>query len=398
MFHKEITDYTIECRRKIHRYAELSGKELKTNIFICEEMKKLNLELYNVGKNSIIAILRTGKKGPNILLRADMDALPIEETDNNLMQKRVCQSENPGCFHACGHDAHVAMLLAAMKILAQKKEQLTGNIYACFESGEETGVDIKEIVKALEEFQIDVCWGIHVNSELKAGQININEGPRMAGVVLLDITIVGKGGHGSRPDLSFNPVFCAAAILNNLSAIWTNQMDPNEMVSLGITQIVGGNSCNIFPETAKMSGTIRFFNKTAGEKAVQIMKKVMHHTAEMNGCNIIYNADLEDMWMPVANDAKLSELIRKKLSEEMPPNTVVSCSPICGSETFSHISQKYPGVYAFLGVKNENYGSGAPVHNQYFDIDESALDIGVKATIEYVYEVQKEFHKNSGRI
>ena len=190
-----------------------------------------------------------------------MDALPIPEAGENLAQKRTCISENKGTYHACGHDAHTAMLLGTLRILADNREKLTGVVYACFESGEETGYGVGDMIEALKQFRIDTCFALHVYSELESGRICVEPGARMAGTSVIDLLIKGRGGHGSRPDLAANPVFCAAAMLNNLAAAWPNRLDPYEMVTLGITRIQGGESCNIIPETARVGGTLRFFKE-----------------------------------------------------------------------------------------------------------------------------------------
>lgn len=391
---KEINKYTIWCRRAVHRFAETGGKEIRTSAFIRQELEKMGLSVHAVGETGLLAVLDTGREGPHVLLRADMDALPVQESPENLVHKRTCISENEGFCHACGHDAHVAMLLGAMKGLAIKKEELTGIVYACFEAGEENGCGVRDMIHALEKLRIDTCWAIHVYNELESGKICVDAGARMAGISLIDMTVEGRGGHGSRPDLAANPVFCAAFILNNLAAAWPNQIDPGEMVTLGITQIQGGESCNVIPETARIGGTLRFFSEEAGERAIAVVRKIAESTALMNDCKVVFNVEPEDAWNPVVSDPEYAGLAGKRLSSLLPKGAVVSCRPWCASETFSHYTKRYPGVFAYLGIKNESYGSGAPHHNMYFDVDEDALVIGVMATLAYVDEIQSTFDRD----
>jgi len=388
---KEKRDYVIECRRTVHRYAELGGEERKTSRFIRQELEGYGLRFLNVGDTGLIAALDTGKEGPHILLRADMDALPIQEAGENLAQKRNCISENKGNCHACGHDAHTAMLLGTVRILSENREKLTGAVYACFESGEETGCGVRDMIKALKQFRIDTCWALHVYSGLESGRICVDPGARMAGTSVVDLLVKGRGGHGARPDLAENPVFCAALMLSNLAAAWPNQIDPNEMVTLGITRILGGDSCNIIPETARIGGTLRFFNEEAGRKAVSVLRKIVDHTAEMNGCKVEYKKEPEDFLNPVINDRQYAGLARKRMESLLPKDSVVFSRPWCASETFAHYTREYPGVFAYLGIRNEAYGSGAPHHSGHFDVDEEVLVIGVMATLAYVDEVRQTF-------
>lgn len=392
---REKQDYIISCRRTIHQYAELGGKEVKTSAFIRKELKGAGAEILPVGKTGLIAVLDTGKEGPHILLRADMDALPVQEAEENLAGKRTCLSGNEGCCHACGHDAHTAMLLGGMKILAENRKGLSGIIYACFESGEEIGFGVREMMDALKQFRIDTCWAVHVYSELESGKICVEPGARMAGTSLIDILVKGRGGHGSRPDLAENPVFCAALMLSNLAAAWPNQIDPNEMVTLGITRIQGGDSCNIIPETARIGGTMRFFHEEAGRKAAAVLRKIVENTAEMYGCKVEYRIAPEKFLNPVINDSRYAGLAKGRLKSFLPAGSVVSCPPWCASETFAHYTKAYPGVFAYLGIKNEAYGSGAPHHSRHFDVDEGVLCMGVMAALAYVDEVQRTFRKTN---
>ncbi len=388
---EEKRDYVIECRRTVHRYAEPGGKERKTSRFIRQELEEKGLRVLKAGDTGLIAVLDTGKEGAHILLRADMDALPIPEAGENLTQKRACISENKGTCHACGHDAHTAMLLGAVRILADNREKLTGVVYACFESGEETGSGVGDMIEALKQFRIDTCFALHVYSELESGRICVEPGARMAGTSVIDLLVKGRGGHGARPDLAANPVFCAAAMLNNLAAAWPNRLDPYEMVTLGITRIQGGDSCNIIPETARVGGTLRFFHEEAAGKAVAILRKVIDHTAEMNDCMVEYLKAPEDFLSPVVNDQTYAKMAKKRLESLLPEGSVVFSRPWCASETFARYTREYPGVFAYLGIRNEAFGFGAPHHSPYFDVDEEALATGVMAMLAYVDEVRRTF-------
>ena len=383
-------DYVIESRRTIHRFAEVSGKEFKTSAFIEEEIKKAGLPYEIAGDTGWIAILDTGKPGSRIALRADIDALLVPEEPNNLAGPRVVVSDDPHTSHACGHDAHTAMLLGAMRVLAEQRDNLAGVIYFCFEEGEEDGRGILAMLNQLSAHGVDVCWGIHVYAGLESGKICVSAGPRMAGAAGVGIKVIGRGGHGSRPDMSVNPVFCAASILTNTATAWVNQITAGRTVTLGVTSIQGGEAPNVIPDTADILGSLRFFNDEEGEKAVRIFKNVAEHTAAMNNCQVQFDDRFCVLCAPVINDEYYSNLISAALPEVLLENvTVSSCEPWYASESFSCYRRICPSVLAHLGINNPSYGSGAAHHNGFFDVDEGVLSTGVIATLKFVAMLQK---------
>ena len=383
-------DYVIESRRTIHRFAEVSGKEFKTSAFIEEEIKQAGLPYEKAGDTGWIAILDTGKPGSRIALRADIDALLVPEEPNNLAGPRVVVSDDPHTSHACGHDAHTAMLLGAMRVLAEQRDNLTGVIYFCFEEGEEDGRGILAMLNQLSAHGVDVCWGIHVYAGLESGKICVSAGPRMAGAAGVGIKVIGRGGHGSRPDMSVNPVFCAASILTNTATAWVNQITAGRTVTLGVTSIQGGEAPNVIPDTADILGSLRFFNDEEGEKAVRIFKNVAEHTAAMNNCQVQFDDRFCVLCAPVINDEYYSNLISTALPEVLPENvTVSSCEPWYASESFSCYRRICPSVLAHLGINNPSYGSGAAHHNGFFDVDEGVLSTGVISTLKFVAMLQK---------
>lgn len=383
-------DYVIESRRTIHRFAEVSGKEFKTSAFIEEEIKNAGLPYEKAGDTGWIAILDTGKPGSRIALRADIDALLVPEEPNNLAGPRVVVSDDPHTSHACGHDAHTAMLLGAMRVLAEQRDNLTGVIYFCFEEGEEDGRGILAMLNQLSAHGVDVCWGIHVYAGLESGKICVSAGPRMAGAAGVGIKVIGRGGHGSRPDMSVNPVFCAASILTNTATAWVNQITAGRTVTLGVTSIQGGEAPNVIPDTADILGSLRFFNDEEGEKAVRIFKNVAEHTAAMNNCQVQFDDRFCVLCAPVINDEYYSNLISTALPEVLPENvTVSSCEPWYASESFSCYRRICPSVLAHLGINNPSYGSGAAHHNGFFDVDEGVLSTGVISTLKFVAMLQK---------
>ena len=382
---KELEPAVIGWRRIIHRYAEPGGAEVRTAELVEREAARLGLPVLEGGQTSRIAVLDTGKPGKTVLLRADMDALPVPENPENLKKNRQVLSENPGYSHACGHDAHTAMLLGAMELLCTLREELTGKVLFCFESDEENGTGWPKLMPVLEGLGIDRCFAIHVLSSLETGKFSIQPGGRMSGMVAVDAEFVGRGGHGSRPDLSVNPVFAAAAALNNLAVAAANRIAPAETLTLGITAIQGGSVFNVIPDRARILGTMRYFNREIGRIALNMEKSVFDHTAAMYGCTMEYAPRNRIYLEPVVNETESVHMARKNLPDEW----LADCDPWYASETFSEYMNRWPGALAFLGVKNEEVGSGAEHHNERFDLDEAVLWRGVVCYAGFALEALK---------
>lgn len=370
------TPYMLDFRRHFHVYPELSGQEWHTIAYIEMEAAKRGLPMEKVTATGRIFTLDTGKPGNTIALRADIDALPVQETQRNLKRMRTVISRNEGISHACGHDAHMAILLGAMQILCDLREHLVGKILFCFEEGEEDSSAWEGMVKALEKRQVNTAFALHVSSALEHGLVSLDPGPRMGGMIGVDAVFHGRGGHGSRPDLSINPVFAAAAALNNLAVAFANQIDANETVTLGITSIQAGNIYNVFPDNARVMGSLRYFNPKEGEKALKIVKSVFEHTAAMNNCTVSYNPSTGIIVGPTWNDDDAVAKGRLAFEKVLPAGALVYADKWYGSESFSEYANRFKSAFAFLGVRNEEDGCSAEHHNAYFDLDESALPLG----------------------
>ena len=375
----------IRWRRELHRFPEPGGQEFRTAALVQDKAQALGMQVLTVGETGRIAILDTGRPGKTVLLRADMDALPVPEHPENLKGGRVVTSENPGYSHACGHDAHTAMLLGAMEILTELKDELCGRVIFCFESDEENGSGWPVLLPVLEGLNIDTCFAIHVLSSFESGKISLQSGGRMCGMVAVDAQFVGKGGHGSRPDLSVNPVFAAAAALSNLAVAAANRITPGEVLTLGITAIQGGSVFNVIPDRARILGTMRYFNREIGQIALDMEKSVFDHTAAMYGCTVEYAPRNKIYLEPVVNDPACVRMARAAL----PGGWLADCEPWYASETFSVCMNRWPGALAFLGIQNDAVGSGAEHHNEHFDVDEAALWRGAVCYAAFAVEALK---------
>jgi amidohydrolase len=343
----------------------------------------LGLPVTKVPGTGFYAVLDTHRPGKTIGLRTDIDALPIPEDPQNLKQQKRWISKNEGLSHACGHDGHMAILLGTMKILNDLKGQLKGKIVFIFEEGEETMAGIDAMVEALKPLHLDAILGNHLKSNLNTGELFIEEGPMMAGSGTVAFDVHGRGGHASRPDLSINPVFAAANILTGISIAWNNQRDITKTLTLGITQIHGGEAHNVIPNSVFIGGTIRFFDGDAAGKGFTMFRKVAEDIARAHDCTVTFRDNMGIILNPVVNDPELTRFVRKAVSELYPDKILTGQQYIWyASESFSKYSQLAPTTFLFTGIKNDALGSGAEHHNDRFDLDEDALHYTVAAFVQ----------------
>jgi amidohydrolase len=381
---RTITPYLQEIRGYLHEYPELSGKEFETARFIQSELAKLGLAVTQVPGTGFYAVLDTHRPGKTIGLRADIDALPIAENPQNLKQAKKWISKNEGVSHTCGHDGHIAILLGAAKILTELQAHLNGKIVFIFEEGEETNCGINAMIEALRPLKIDAIYGNHLKSSLNTGEIYIQEGAIMAGTGTVAFDVIGRGGHASRPDLSVNPVFAAANVLTGISIAWNNQRDITKTLTLGISQIHGGEIYNVIPNSVYIGGTIRFFDLSEGEKGFSILRKVSEDIARAHGCSVKFHDKMGVALGPVVNDTALTGFTRTAVREIYPDKVISGEQYIWyAAETFARYGELAPTVFTFVGIKNETLGSGAEHHNDRFDIDEDALQYGVGAMAQF---------------
>lgn len=387
---KELEQETIDRRGYLHEYPELSGEEIETAKYLKDEVAKIGLEIEEVPDSTgFTALLDTGKPGKTLGIRTDIDALPIEEQPRNLSRERKYISQNSGVMHACGHDGHMTILLSTMKILTEMKEHLNGKIYFIFEEGEEINSGIDAMVEYLRNKGLDAVYGNHLTSFMETGKICVDAGPRMAGSVRIDFSVNGKGGHGSRPDLSINPIFAATQILNGLTSAWANQVDVTKTVTLGLTKFQAGSTWNVIPDKVDIEGSLRYFDDEEGEKAMGIVQSIAEHTAKAHHCTVTFGENFKMLSKPVINDANLAKLSQKGIQEAL-PNSLVEGVQWFASESFSKYSELAPICFSFVGIGNEDYGSGAEHHNEYFDLDDSALHYGVVAAAKFAVDYLME--------
>lgn len=386
----------INVREHLHQYPELSGKETNTLTFIKRRLSDIDIPFIEVEKGGILAGLSNGNGKKTILLRADMDALPVTENPDNLVQAKKVLSTVDGVSHVCGHDAHTAMLLTAAKLLKQRVSELNGTVIFCFERAEEGGgpghsYGVDPLLAYLDENNIrpDHCLALHVNPELGSGKISSEPMGVMAGSFGFEIHIKGKGGHGSRPDLANNPLDCFTAFYQSLSAIRIRQVEPYNLLTFSIPLVRMGTLGNVIDDDLYFEGTARSLDLKSLEIFRDSFMKQLDHFTQAFDCT--YHIDLMYIEAPLCNDPSVAEKVRLTAEELFGSEHYQPCKANLGSESFANYTQKYSGAMAFVGIKNEALGSGASLHSDRFDLDEAALKYGAGILAGYAF---KELNNN----
>lgn len=378
----------VNLRRYFHTHPEMTGEELNTIAYIDTYLQKLGLKTIIVEKGGLLGILDSGKNGKTLLLRSDVDALPIEESFHNLKQKKLCCSTVKGLSHACGHDCHMAMSLITAKILAEHKDAWRGSAVFCFERGEETGGNLRYLLPYIVNksgLHIDGCYSTHVRWDIPAGKVAVMPGATMAGGFGFTIKLLGKFGHGARPDLAINPIDCFVAIYEDLKA-FRLQVDPGEWLTYSLGQLEGGHTYNIIEGNLTFGGSCRFFSM---EKAGSLFQDFLLHSLEKN--TALYKCKYEIPYMPdplypTTCDSVCESLCEKAVTKHLGPDTNIKIAPWMASETFSCYMQLFPGVHTFTGIANEATGCGAPHHTPEFDADENGLKAGITMATGYALD------------
>jgi amidohydrolase len=373
----------VSTRRYLHQNPELSNQEKLTAQYIVARLRELGFTDIRTGVagHGVVALLKGGKPGPVVAWRTDMDALPIDESNYNVPYK----SGNKGVKHACGHDAHMTVALGVAEVFMKLKDQLPGSIKFIFQPAEE-GISTGELFGAelmikqgvLQDPKPDAIFAFHVNPGVPAGQIGYNLGPALASVDSFDITVKGKKSHGAYPELGTDALLTAAQCVSQLQAIHSRRIQTGQPSVMSIGTIHGGDRRNIIAESIKMEGTLRTFSEATRESYRTFMKQ------SLQGCTQAMGADFELAWMmpllPVTvNPPALVQRILPSLERAIGKPNVHPVEPSMAGEDFAFFQKQIPGVMLWLGVRNEAKGFINGLHTVDFDLDESALPIGVKA-------------------
>ena len=397
----ENLDETIELRHWFHQNAELSNREFKTAARIAEELKKIGYEpMTGIAKTGVVAILNPGKPGPVVGLRADIDALPVKERADipwASKMKGVYNGEEVPVMHACGHDMHTAILLAAAKILYEIKDEIPGQVKFIFQPaeegappGEEGGAELMVKEGVLKNPDVDAIFGLHVWSGLYAGQVYLRPEGIMAAVNEFRIDLKGVQTHGSTPWTGKDPIVTAAQIVNSLQTIVSRSLPLTEagaVVTIG--SIHGGVRSNIIPEDLYMLGTIRTLDNGMKATVLKRLEEIVHNVAKSN--NIESKITYLVSYPITFNDPYLYEEILPTLERVNGKKNVHLMKAITGAEDFSYFQEKVPGTYFFIGGQKPDVdlSTAAPHHTPDFYVDDSAISTGIRSmiglTLDYIY-------------
>lgn len=367
-------EQVITWRRYLHQNPELSYHEEKTAQFLYDALLSFgNLEVSRPTKTSVMARLFGKKPGKVVAIRADIDALPIQEENTFAFA-----SQNPGVMHACGHDTHAAMLLGTAKILSGLREQIAGEVRFIFQHAEELFPPggAEELVEAGVMDGVDVIIGGHIWAPLESGKVGLVYGPMMASPDTFDIMIKGKGGHGAMPHQTVDVIVIGAEVVVNLQHIVARNIDPVDSVVISVGQFVGGVKENVIPGIAKIEGTIRTLDPKVREEVPRLMERVVKGITEAHGAD--YEFAVIKGYRPVINDERVVRVLEKTVRTVMGELAVEFIRPNMGGEDFSAYLQKAPGAFFLLGGGNKAKGYVYPHHHARFTIDEDALANGIK--------------------
>ena len=381
---RELHNYVVELRRDFHMHPELAYEEVRTSSVVEKELRKLGFKTVRAARTGVIGVLEGEKSGPVVALRADMDALPVNELNDVPYKSRI-----PGKMHACGHDAHTAMLLGAAHILADVRSRLKGKVKLVFQPAEEGGLGAKKIVEDGHIDDVSAVFGMHVWIELPSGTIGIRKGPFLASADAFKIVVKGKGGHGASPHTARDPIAAILDVGNAIYRIISREVDPLEPAVISITRIEAGTTYNVIPEEAMLMGTIRTFNEDVRNYIVRRMKEIVEGYTKSLGLKADLQLEMEYN-PPTINNPELADFAKRVL-EPLNIAKIVEPKPTMGAEDFAFYAKKVPSLFIALGIRNEKKGIIYPHHNPRFDVDEDVLWIGtaVYAVLAYTYLATK---------
>lgn len=362
----------IERRRDFHRHPELSFQETRTAGIVAAELNKLGLEVQTgIGKTGVIGMLEGDHDGPTLLVRADMDALPILEAN-----KTDYVSDINGVMHACGHDGHTTIGLAVARMLSARRSEIHGRVKFVFQPAEEIGKGAAAMIAdgALDNPRPDYSIGLHLWNDLPLGTVGVTSGPCMAAADTFFCRITGKGGHGASPHQTRDPIAAAAQIISALQTIVGRNVAPLDTAVVSVGKLVAGDAFNVIANDAVLEGTVRTYRKETKEMVHQRMHEICEGIAAAMGCTA--ELTINEMTIAVNNDPDVSERVAKIAAIHVGADNVLRDVRTMGSEDVSLFMDDIPGCYFFVGSANAERGLNYPHHNPQFDIDEASLAIG----------------------
>jgi amidohydrolase len=372
---EEIGPGVVADRRFIHQHPELAYEETRTAAHVAQRLKDLGLEVRTgVGGTGVVGLLRGAKPGKTVLLRADMDALPIEEANQT-----PYASQTPGVMHACGHDAHTAMLLGVARVLADRRSSIVGAVKLMFQPAEEGGAGALRMIQdgVLEDPPVDAAFGMHVDAERYAGQVSVRPGPSSASSDRFTIVVQGKGGHAARPHRTIDPIVVGAQLVTALQTLVSREVSPLEPAVVTVGSLTAGTTFNVIPDTATIKGTVRAYHE---EVRALIQERVGELARGIAGAMRARAEVTYRVGYPILiNDPEQTAFVRRTLVDLFGKDAVVEREPSMGAEDFAFVLQRVPGAFIYLGVRDRSWSAPRPVHTATFDLCEDALPRGVAA-------------------
>ncbi|MDN4093725.1 M20 metallopeptidase family protein [Brevibacillus agri] len=373
---KTLAEWAVHERRYLHQYPELSGQEYQTAAHIRSRLQEWQLELLTCPAPSVVGLLRGTDGKKTIALRADIDALPVNEEGD-----KPYLSKHPGIAHVCGHDGHTAILLAAAKWLAEHRAEVAPNVLFLFQSSEEilpSGAQALVRHGVLE--QVDAVFGLHLWKPLEKGKIGISNGAMMASSDDVRIVITGRGRHGSMPHETIDPIYVAGQVIAAVQGIVSRRINPVEPAVISICRLEAGTTYNIIPNQAVLYGTLR----AQSEQTRQLLARELKQTVEALCAAWGANGEVVVDWgtPPVVNDERMSRYAAEVAVRQFGRESVAYVQPVMGGEDFSYYLQEKPGAFLFVGMGGEN--SKYPHHHPRFDLDEEAIPVGIELFVQLV--------------
>jgi amidohydrolase len=367
----------VRARRRLHASPELSMVEFDTARFVADTLGTYGLDEIRtqVGKTGVLGTLMGGRPGPVSLLRADMDALPIRE-----LNAVEYVSTREGVMHACGHDGHVAILLAAAKTLAERRAEVAGTLVFCFQPGEEGAAGNRFMIEdgALENPHIDRTFALHLYSGLDVGRIGVRDGPFFASADEFILTIRGRGGHGAMPQNSVDPIVAGAHVVTMLQTIVSREIAPKDPAVFTVGQFTSGTTFNVIPDEALLKGTVRTFDAEVRASMPERLRRI----AAGLGAALRVEIEVDYRWSypPTVNAAEPNEVVRAVGRQLLGPENVIEHDIVMWAEDMSFMQELRPGAYFIVGSRGSE-ATGFPHHNARFDLDERSLDVAYRMMV-----------------
>jgi len=364
-------DLTVSIRRDLHRIPEPAYTEEKTSAYVADYLRREGLAVKTgIARYGVVGLLETGRPGKTLMLRSDMDALPVQE-DTGLS----FASTHPGAMHACGHDGHMAMLLTAASALNQVRDQLSGNIKFVFQPAEEGPGGAKPMIEegVMDNPRVDYALGCHLWHTVLEGQVGVRDGALMAAMDRFDLKIIGRGGHGAMPHMCLDALEVGCQVVNALQRIVSRQMNPLSPSVVTVGSFHSGSTFNVIPGQAEMCGTTRTFDRQIWLSWPERLDKIVGGVCQSMGAQ--YELDYAQGYPPLVNDPHVAELVRRAAREVVGSERVMEPEPTMGGEDMAFFLEKAPGCFVFLGVGRPGC---APLHSPKFDFNEDVLTLGME--------------------